>query len=116
MKAWFADESFNADILRGVQRRVQGLEVRTVELEGMKGADDPLILARAAAYKMLLLTHDERTMPDHAYDRVAEGLPMPGVIVVPWTLALRVAIDDLRLIAELGGPEEFRDRVERLPL
>lgn len=115
MISWFADENFNADILAGVRRRVVGFEVKSVEGERMRGATDPQVLEFAAERDMVLLTHDEQTMPLFAYERLQEGLPMPGVVVVPWTLALRPAIDAIELLVEAGQPSDFADKVRRLP-
>jgi hypothetical protein len=48
--------------------------------------------------------------------RVAQGLPMPGLIVVHDSLAIGKAIEDLLLI--LGGSDmsEWENRIKFLPL
>lgn len=55
-------------------------------------------------------------MPGFAYRRVAEGKPMPGVVVVPNQMPVGLAIEDLLLMIQVGTREELRDRVVRLPL
>jgi hypothetical protein len=59
---------------------------------------------------------DTRTMRDHAYERVASGAPMPGVVEVPDLMPVGEAIHELALVVQLMDPGEMRDRVVRLPL
>jgi hypothetical protein len=55
-------------------------------------------------------------MPGYAYDRVAEGLPMPGVFAVRRSLPLGKAIEDLLVVAECSRPGEYEDGVLHIPL
>jgi hypothetical protein len=41
---------------------------------------------------------------------------MAGLILVPQSLGIGRAIDDLELIVECNSESEMRDRIERLPL
>ena len=59
---------------------------------------------------MLLLCHDA------AYQRVSEGLPMPGVFAVPWSAPLGQVIEDLLLLAEASLPGEWEGQIIYLPL
>jgi hypothetical protein len=52
----------------------------------------------------------------HALERLRKGLPMPGVVVVPQSLVLSRAIDELELLLRTTAPEELENRVVRLPL
>ena len=110
------DEDFDNDILRGVLRRLPGLDAMRVQDVGLSGAIDPEVLARAADDARLLLTHDVTTMKVHAYRRVAQGLSMPGVFEVPQSLPVGRAIDDILLIAECSIEGEWEGQVRRLPL
>lgn len=116
MPAWLADENFNAALLRGLLRRSVHLNIVRLQDVGLAGADDPAVLDYAASVSRVLLTHDGATMPQFAYGRVAAGLKMPGVIVVRWTLALHQAIEEIRLMAEVGTDSDYADRVHFLPL
>jgi len=78
-----ADENFNAAILRGLLRRLPAIDLLTVHGAGLSGADDPEVLDLAARLGRVLLTHDVRTIPEFAYQRMAAGKSMPGVIEVP---------------------------------
>jgi hypothetical protein len=41
---------------------------------------------------------------------------MPGVILVPNTLALGLALNDLEIAIGAGQPEDFEDRMTFIPL
>lgn len=64
----------------------------------------------------VLLSRDYRTMMPFALERVAQELPMPGVIIVSQDFPIRTAIEELEFIAQCGEPEDFVDKVRRLPL
>src|SRR5438309_346543 len=100
MLRFAADENFNNDIVRGVRRRNPAMDVVRVQDAGLSEADDPTILEWAAREGRVLLTHDVSTMTRYAYDRVREGLPMPGVFEVSRKVPIGVAIDEILLLAE----------------
>lgn len=70
----------------------------------------------AAEQRRIVVTHDLKTVPRHAYERVKAGQLMPGVIAVPDTLLIGRAIEDLVVLAECGQAEELENRVLYLPL
>jgi predicted nuclease of predicted toxin-antitoxin system len=74
-----ADENFNAGIVRGLLRRLPGLDIVRVQDVGLSGADDPAVLEWAAREGRIVLTHDMSTLVSLALERVAIGQPMPGV-------------------------------------
>ena len=74
-----ADENFNGRIVRGLLRRRPDLDLVRVQDIGLGHTVDVTILAWAAQQDRVLLTHDQKTVPKHAYERVEIGLPMPGV-------------------------------------
>jgi predicted nuclease of predicted toxin-antitoxin system len=53
-----SDENFDGDILRGLLRRMPGLDVARVQDVGLAQAPDPTVLAWAAGEQRILLTHD----------------------------------------------------------
>ncbi|MCA9939319.1 MAG: DUF5615 family PIN-like protein [Anaerolineales bacterium] len=65
---WLSDENLNADILRGLLLRRPYLDLVRVQDVGLRGSDDPTVLAWAAANDRIMLTHDRATMPDFAYN------------------------------------------------
>ena len=111
-----ADENFNNDILRGVRRRNQAVDIVRVQDVGLSEADDPSVLEWAAKEGRVLLTHDVGTMTRYAYDRVRAGLAMPGVFEVSRKVPISVAIDDILLLAECSTEGEWEGQVRYLPL
>jgi predicted nuclease of predicted toxin-antitoxin system len=89
------DENFDHHILRALLRRVPEVDVRTVQGQALRGKEDPEILAWAAGENRVLLTHDVRTITRFAYERVARGEPMPGVIEIPSRASVAEVLDDL---------------------
>jgi hypothetical protein len=111
-----ADENFNLLTIRGLQRRKLAIDILLVQDAGLRSADDPVILAWAAEEGRVILTHDIRTMPDFAAQRIAAGQKMPGLIVVPDQMPIGPAIEDLLVIAECTASEEWQGCIEYLPL
>jgi predicted nuclease of predicted toxin-antitoxin system len=89
------DENFDQHILRALLRRVPDLDFRAVQSEAMRGAEDPEVLAWAALEDRVLLTHDVRTVTRFAYERVARGDPMPGVIEIPSKATVGEVLEDM---------------------
>lgn len=105
-----ADENFNNDIVRGLLLRRPDLELRRAQDVGLTRMDDPSVLEWAAADGFIILTHDRRTMPPYAYERVAAGSDMPGLFVLSDRLAVGTAVGELHLIVECSRPQEWADR------
>ena len=74
------------------------------------------ILAWAAQEGRILLTHDVRTMPSYAAERLRKGQAMPGLILVPQLLPIGRAINDLLLIAQCSPESKYEGIILRLPL
>lgn len=111
-----ADENLNCNIVRGLLRRNPDVEVIRIQDVGLMGAEDPQVLAWAAADKRILATHDGRIIPRHAIQRTGAGLPMPGVFIVPRSLSVGQAIEDLLLLCECSREGEWEGIVLYLPL
>ena len=111
-----AGVDFNNDIIRGLVRRKPDLDIIRIQDVGFSGADDPTILEWAGRQGRVMVTHDVSTLTKHAYERVAAGLPMPGVFEVDASMSIARAIDDLLLIAECSFEGEWEGQVRYLPL
>jgi len=55
-------------------------------------------------------------MPGYAYERVAAGHPMPGVIIIPKILPIRTAIEELITVLACDEPDDLNNQVMYLPL
>lgn len=106
-----SDENFNGEILRGLVRAQPDLDLVRVQDVGVRGADDPRILAWSAENNRLLVTHDRATLPAFAYDRVRGGEPMPGVFVVDDRAAVGPTIDDILLFILCSEEREWEGQV-----
>ena len=73
-----ADENFNGRILRGLLRRCPDCDIVRVQDVGLSGEEDPAILAWASHDVRILLTHDAKTVPAFAKERVKAGEKIKG--------------------------------------
>src|SRR2546423_3945493 len=110
------DENFNNDVVRGLLRRNPELDGLRAQDSGLRTQDDPAILAWAAAEGRMLVSHDVSTMVAFAFERVRAGQPMPGLVEVAPEVPIRVAIEDLLILAECSQPGEWEGHVIYLPL
>ena len=83
---------------------------------GLSGASDPAVLAWAAQQERIVLTHDVATMADFAYQRIQEGLSMPGLFEVSRRVSVGLAIEEIILIATCSLEGEWAGQVRFLPL
>jgi len=77
---------------------------------------DSEILEWAGTQGRVLLSHDVSTVPPAAYQRMAEGKPMPGVFIVPDNMAISRAIDEILFLTLDVDPAEWKDQVLYLPV
>src|SRR5205085_7751949 len=98
MLRFLADENFDGRITAGLLQREPTLDLVRVQDVGLSGIDDPTILAWAAAEERLLLTHDRKTIPPFAVQRILSGERMPGVVVVAKSGSPLVVIDAILLL------------------
>lgn len=112
------DEDFNNRVLRGVLRRRPQLDIVRVQdvLTREERGDDRKVLEWSAAERRVLLTHDVTTMRPYAEDRVAAGLPMPGVFEISQYLPIGQAVEEILLLAECSLEGEWEGQIRFLPL
>lgn len=111
-----ADENFNGDILKQLRERFADLDVVRIQDTTLYQAPDPEVLEWAAQEERIILTHDVQTLVGDAYQRIENGLPMPGVILVPTTLPIGKALEDLEIAIGAGEPSDFESRVTFIPM
>jgi hypothetical protein len=114
--SFLVDQNFNEDIVDSLTRRDATLEFTLVRDHDLAAADDPTILTWAAEHELVLLTHDRKTIPRFAYDRIAGGQSMPGVFAVSSDMPVGAAVEELLLAAHCLRPEECRDVVTYFPM
>lgn len=110
-----ADENFDNTIVRGLLRRRPSIDIVRVQDVSLSGMDDPTVLAWAAEEHRILLTHDVATITRFAYDRVVQGLPMPGVIEVSTNARVGKVIEDILLVIDCSLDDELEGQIQYLP-
>jgi len=109
------DQDFDHDILRGLLRRIPRLNAVTALEIGMSEATDPQLLSWAAQEGRIIITHDRKTMPKHGADMIRVGKNIAGMFIVPRSLPLRQAIEDLELMITCSGNKEWVNVIRYLP-
>jgi hypothetical protein len=82
----------------------------------LEGVPDPDVLAMAADWDRILVSHDFQTMPRHFADFLQARGSCPGVILVPQYLPIGEVITELVLIWGASEAEEWKDRIGTIPL
>ena len=110
------DENFDQRILRGLKLRIPSLDAVIVQDTAMRGLQDPPLLQEATVLHRVLVTHDLKTIPRYAYERVMAGEPMPSIIAIPDELPIGQAIEQLHIVVECLEENELENQVLYLPL
>jgi hypothetical protein len=111
-----ADENFNGDLVRGLLLRDSRIDIVRAQDVGLLGTQDAEVLAWAAVRDRIVLTHDRATMPYFAFERIAAGDFVAGVLVLNDRRPLRDSIDEILLLIECSEQHEWHGRVVQLPL
>jgi len=113
---FLADADLNKAIVSGVLRREPLLDFLTAQVAGLRGMSDPEVLALAAERQRVLVSHDVGTMPVHFHAFRRAGKRSSGVFLIPQSLDIGTAIDELLLIWLASEAAEWENRMEWLPL
>jgi hypothetical protein len=103
-------------IVSGCLRREPAMDFKSALSAKLQGKTDLEVLDLAGREGRILVTQDIRTMPRHFASFLQRGHLSPGVILIPQAVPPGAAIDFLILIWALTEPEEWVDRIVRLPL
>lgn len=106
-----SDADVNGDIIRGLRRRLPEIDLVRVQDALPEGTPDPAVLAWATVENRVLITNDRNTMVGFAYQRVAAGESISGLIVTTNEQSIGSAIDDILLIAEYMPEEEIKNQL-----
>jgi predicted nuclease of predicted toxin-antitoxin system len=111
---FLADVNFQNAIVTGLRSRDPSIDILLAQDVGLRLAEDVDLLAWAAQESRIVLTHDRNTMPHFAWQSVAAGQPMAGVIVVGDRMRPGAVISDLHVIATCSEQVYWSNRVEFL--
>ncbi len=117
MKPQFlADADLHFDIVTGVLRREPAIDFESAQELLEEGLQDPDVLAVAAQDEGIVVSHDVNTMPDHFQRFLAENGSSPGLFLIPQSVPVSEAIEELVLIGVTSEAAEWRNRMVWLPL
>jgi hypothetical protein len=112
---FLADANLDQNIVAGVVRREPGIDFELPQGLIPEGMKDPQVLGLAASLGRILVTHDVRTMPRH-FRNFVTGSESPGVILIPRSLPIAEAIEEMLLIWQISEADEWRNLLRWLPL
>jgi hypothetical protein len=116
MPKLLADENFSGRVLREIRRRFPNLEVVRVQDMELHSVRGELILEWAAVNKFVVLTHDVNTMTRYANERIAQGLLMPGLIIVKRISSVGLMVTDLELLIACTDEHEWGNHIWFVPI
>jgi hypothetical protein len=89
------DEDVHGEIVDGLRRRQPGLDPVRVQDVGLAHTPDPIILEWAAERGCVVVSVDKKTLAVDAWERVAQGMAMPGVCILRSVLTIGRAFEEL---------------------
>ncbi len=111
-----ADADLHGDIVVGVLRREPAVDFQRAQERLDEGMADLDVLALAATEGHILVSHDVNTLPRFFRQFVTEGHFSPGVLLIPQSLLVSRAIDELTLIWAASEAHEWETLLVWLPL
>lgn len=116
MRRLLIDENFNEPLLLALLSILPDLDVVRAREVGLGRATDRQLLLWAEDHGRIVLTHDLRTMPEHAAAHLSTGRALPGVIIVNQHRPAKTILSELQLVMQCALPEDLQDQVLILPL
>jgi hypothetical protein len=113
---FLADADLNKTVVTGVLRREPAVDFLTAHAAGLRAMSDSAVLALAAEQQRVLVSHDVGTMPAHFRAFRNAGRDSPGVFLLPQSLNLAEAIDEVLVIWLTSEASEWENRLVWLPL
>jgi hypothetical protein len=96
--------------------RLRLIDVVTAQEDGAAEFNDDELLQRATELGRILVSYDEDLLREGA-KRLKEGRDFSGIVYAhQLRISIGQLIDDLELIARTTSPDEWRGRIEYLPI
>ncbi len=112
--ALYMDENVHGAVTRGLRQR--GVDVLTVQEDGLAATPDPQVLDRAGTLGRVLVSQDTDLLIE-AVRRQRTGESFRGVIYAAQDpSAVGGYVADLEIMAKATTLEEYADHIEYLPL
>lgn len=113
---FLADADLSTAIVNGLLRREPSIDFMTAYTAELRGKKDPEVLDIAAEERRVLVSHDVNTIPAHFRALRDGGKKCAGVLLIPQTLEIGTAIEELLLIWIASEASEWENRLQWLPL
>jgi len=112
-----ADRDLNEAIVSAVKRQEPTIDFQLAgdarSGQGLDAVPDGQVLAEAAKEGRILVTHDQRTMPYHFGDFIANN-ECPGVFIISQDMDIGPAMESLVLAWAASEAEEWINRIIRI--
>lgn len=115
MKRFAADENFRGAILEGLLKEIPDLDIIRIQDTELYSEPDDVLLEFLAQQDRVLLTRDRNTMPDFVNERLRQGLPMPGVVIVDHDLPIGEAVELLSTLIIASNDDEWENLIHYVP-
>ncbi len=111
-----ADADLHFDIVLGVLRRQPAIDFQSAQERLRDGTPDGEVLRIAATEGRILVSHDVSTRPSEFRRFLASQEYSPGLLLIPKTVSIGTAIEELVLLWAASTPADWRNRPSWLPL
>lgn len=114
MIAYYMDENVHGAITKALAKR--DVNILRVQDDGYAGRSDSDVLDRATALVRVLFSQDDDLLRE-ATLRQRDGEGFSGLVYAhPMHVSIGQCIEDLAYLAQVGGQEDFANRVYYLPI
>lgn len=115
---YLLDENMPHAVRDQLLRREPSIEILCIgdELAPPIGTLDPEILHWLEKHNYVLVSRNRRTMPKHLKEHLESGHQIPGILLQRREYGLGQLIDDLLLIWAAAEPDEYKNRIDYLPM
>jgi hypothetical protein len=90
------------------------LIIVTTQILNKEKEIDTKLLRLAFAEGRIIVTHDKKTFPKYAYEQIIRGNQISGVIIVPNSMPIGIAIKELEFLIKHSKDNELENRVKFL--
>lgn len=115
---YLLDENVDPLFRRELLKREPELVVWRVGAPGAPPFEtpDPDILRWCEKHGFVLVTNNRKSIPGHLQHHLAEGGHMPGILEMNPNMSIGETIEELLLLWWVSGEDDYRDRMEYLPI
>ena len=117
---YLLDEHLPYALFAGLKRRDPAIDVVRVQQSGLRGAEDPEVLALAAEESRIVVSKDKATLRDFAGARIQRGEGMAGLLVIRRSFlrgnaGLGTIIDELVNISQKTESRDWDNVIRFIP-